>query len=396
MGGLVSIVCLTGSVVMFRQEVERSRWPQNSVGAAPSHNWSLDAAAREIDRVQPGAVITRVRFPANSNDPYVFQIKSTDKQTHRMAVDASTGQVVGELPKIGWMDWLVDLHRNMLAGKTGRQVIGGVGGMSMALGATGLLLWVFGGGRWRAWVRIRGNGGSRRFNFDLHRVSGLWALLFIVVLAFTGMGLSYPQAFRNAWESVTGQPASTRPPQPAETVSIQTRSLDQYLATGRAAMPDRAPMELRISDSPKSATYLRLRRAGDLSPAGSNRVYFDRAPGSVLYTERSADWPLGVRLFQAFQPVHYGQFGGLPVKILWSLLGVTPVLLFVTGLLVWWRPTKPDPRRKARYGAPGHEVPREDPVPEPVQQKSVTITSQDCVGGIEPSKQAHLLERRIS
>jgi uncharacterized iron-regulated membrane protein len=39
-------------------------------------------------------------------------------------------------------------------------------------------------------------------------------------------------------------------------------------------------------------------------------------------------------LFQALQPVHYGEFGGLPAKILWSFLGVTPSLLFVTGLFV--------------------------------------------------------------
>jgi uncharacterized iron-regulated membrane protein len=33
---------------------------------------------------------------------------------------------------------------------------------------------------------------------------------------------------------------------------------------------------------------------------------------------------------------HTGNFGGLPMKILWALLGLTPPLLFVTGALMWW------------------------------------------------------------
>src|SRR5215510_14644199 len=76
LGGIVSLVCLTGSVIMFRREVERARWPQSSAVTRASHHWSLDAAAPEIERVQPSSSITRVTFPADPNVPYVFQIKS--------------------------------------------------------------------------------------------------------------------------------------------------------------------------------------------------------------------------------------------------------------------------------------------------------------------------------
>ena len=50
----------------------------------------------------------------------------------------------------------------------------------------------------------------------------------------------------------------------------------------------------------------------------------------------------------AAAPIHYGEFAGLPVKIVWCIFGVAPSILFITGLLVWWRPNRRNSLRKAR------------------------------------------------
>jgi uncharacterized iron-regulated membrane protein len=33
---------------------------------------------------------------------------------------------------------------------------------------------------------------------------------------------------------------------------------------------------------------------------------------------------------------HFGRFGGYPVKLVWTLFGILPIVLFVTGMLMWW------------------------------------------------------------
>jgi uncharacterized iron-regulated membrane protein len=33
---------------------------------------------------------------------------------------------------------------------------------------------------------------------------------------------------------------------------------------------------------------------------------------------------------------HFGRFGGYPVKIVWTVFGILPIVLFVTGMLMWW------------------------------------------------------------
>ena len=35
--------------------------------------------------------------------------------------------------------------------------------------------------------------------------------------------------------------------------------------------------------------------------------------------------------------LHFGRFAGWPTKLLWALLGLAPPIMFVTGVLMWWK-----------------------------------------------------------
>lgn len=134
-----------------------------------------------------------------------------------------------------------------LAGKPGRTAVGVEGVLLFGLSATGLPMWLTGTRNWRAWVSVRRQGSTRRFHFELHRASGLWAYGFLVVMSFTGIGLAYPDSFRQAAEWLTGKPAKIR--EPGKIKTQPARSLDDYLRIGRAAMPDGAPTELRLPEA---------------------------------------------------------------------------------------------------------------------------------------------------
>lgn len=338
-GAVLSLTCLTGSVIVFRQEVDRAPLPHGRTAGRAAPSIQLGDAEREIDRLQPGARVTRVYLPSNAGDPYIFQIRSADNQTRRVIVDASSGKPVGELKKVAWMDWMIDLHRNVLTGKTGRKIVGGIGVMGVALGATGLLLWMVRGINWRSLVTIR-RQPARRFNFELHRVTGLWTLWFVEVISLTGIVLAYPQTMHDAWQRMTGQPATVAIPKLDKSRGKPAKSLDEYLATARAALPDGVATQLRIAEKAKDPVTVQFWRHGDLSADGTNRVLVDPSSGKVMFIDRAADWPLGVRLFQSMAPIHYALWGGLPAKLLWSFLGAMPSVLFATGLWVWWHPKK--------------------------------------------------------
>jgi uncharacterized iron-regulated membrane protein len=54
---------------------------------------------------------------------------------------------------------------------------------------------------------------------------------------------------------------------------------------------------------------------------------------------------------------HFGRFAGIPVKIIWTIIGLAPAALFVTGILMWWkRVLKPWLGRKASISSEIHGV----------------------------------------
>lgn len=332
-GLVIAVVGLTGSVIVFRSEIERAQWP---AGAGSTRTVGLDEVALQIAQVKPEAKIRRVHLPAHAGDPYIVQVDSEGKQ-QRLVTEASTGRILGT-EDTKWVDWMIDLHRNLLIGKTGRKAVGIVGVILFSLAATGLLLWVSGARKWRSWISIRSQGGTRRFHFELHRAVGLWSYGLLSVIAFTGIGLSYPDSFRSSLHWMTGGAAGSKAPRVAKSEAKPLRPLGEYLQTGIGAMPDGQPVELRLPDG-KGPVDLRLRRRGDLSPSG-NHVYMEPSTGRVLGISKAADQPLAVRIFAAFAPIHYGEFDDLPIKLIWGVAGLMPSLLFVTGLITWWRPSQ--------------------------------------------------------
>jgi uncharacterized iron-regulated membrane protein len=45
----------------------------------------------------------------------------------------------------------------------------------------------------------------------------------------------------------------------------------------------------------------------------------------------------GDRLLYWMAQAHFGRFSGIPVKIIWTVIGLAPAVLFVTGTVIWWK-----------------------------------------------------------
>lgn len=80
------------------------------------------------------------------------------------------------------------------------------------------------------------------------------------------------------------------------------------------------------------------------------RLSFDRYSGALLSDLDSDQGSRLLRFYVLIGPLHYGHVAGLWSEILWSGLGFTPSLLFVSGFAMWWRriPAKYIGNMKAR------------------------------------------------
>jgi uncharacterized iron-regulated membrane protein len=113
------------------------------------------------------------------------------------ASEAVTGTSLADQPGSGIMlvSTLMELHDNLLAGPAGRTV-NGFGAIAVLLVAlTGLVIWWPGVSRWRHSLTLRRDVNWKRFIWDLHSVMGIWSFAFVLVFAFSGIYLCFPEGF---------------------------------------------------------------------------------------------------------------------------------------------------------------------------------------------------------
>jgi uncharacterized iron-regulated membrane protein len=113
------------------------------------------------------------------------------------------------------VEWLVDLHENLLWGMTGRR-INGIGAIClMLLALTGLIIWWPGIAHWRRGLSVSWKASFPRLNWDLHNVVGLGSVLFVLVWSISGIYFCFPEAF-NALINVFDPTGTSRQGQLAE------------------------------------------------------------------------------------------------------------------------------------------------------------------------------------
>ncbi|HXP84600.1 MAG TPA: PepSY-associated TM helix domain-containing protein [Bryobacteraceae bacterium] len=319
-GLYVLAVSVSGSAIVFRNEVYT---------AAPTGPRTVAIAGPRLNQQQMREAIHRA-WPDWSLS-YIWEGKRADQSVEvwldrkgsrkQRLFDPYTGQDMGSATPVSIkvLAWMGDLHVNLLAGPTGR-IVNGVGSIILTLlCVTGAVLWWPGIDSWRRNLKIGWRSSWKRINWDLHTAVGFWTFGFVFLWSMTGIYLVFPtpvQVFVHQFLPLERyRPVSfeTAPPAVVEP-GIEPRSPARFV---------------QVADPP----------ATDATPPPPRRR---RAPPRLSTGDKVIQW---------LYYIHFGNFGGWPVKLIWTLLGFAPVLLFITGVIMWWnRVLSPEARRAKRAG----------------------------------------------
>ncbi|MEH2242723.1 PepSY-associated TM helix domain-containing protein [Nostoc sp.] len=85
-------------------------------------------------------------------------------------------------------------------------------------------------------------------------------------------------------------------------------------------------------------------------------MYLDQYTGEVVQLQNGLKPSRADRLFNAFGPLHFGTFWGLPSRLLYLFVGLAPLILSITGFVMWWyRYRKKQPNSQGT-GASNHKA----------------------------------------
>jgi len=142
--------------------------------------------------------VVQITHPLNP-DQAVDVSLLRDGHSKKRLFDPRSGSDLGNSVATGILlvSKLIDLHDNLLAGPTGRNV-NGVGAFALlALAATGLAIWWPGIKTWRRSVTLHRGVARGRLTWQLHSVIGFWSLGFILVFGLSGVYLCFPEPLQD-------------------------------------------------------------------------------------------------------------------------------------------------------------------------------------------------------
>ena len=341
-GIFLILLGLSGSVLVFRTELDNF-FNRDLLHVPSSGNQKTDQALKTcyesiVSRYPNLDGIAWVNPDAGPGDAYNFRIYFNDARlmTYDLALisfDPDTGAILREGPASqftpSFIEWLFQFHFSFQLGIPGAALTA-IFGITMLLSLlTGAI--VYKKMLWKVLTfRVKLNRKNwRTVSSDLHRIVGVWSLLLNAVIFFTGFWMNLFAFKAKTWQN---EMVSTKP---NTHISV---SPDQMYRRALAAMPDLEPTYVYLPTQPERKFEVRGYTKGQSKIWGSgNSVRMDAQSGELLQINRFAEKPLGERIEATFFPLHVGNFGGLPVKLLYVLIGLTPGALAITGFLLWWR-----------------------------------------------------------
>jgi len=329
------VVCLTGSLVVYKKELERWAIP-DLIHVTPTGDYQ--SLARMV-------TLVRSRYPDHRlQNAYLYFVPGTSwsfrflgpRGRVQVYVDPYRTTILGEDSYQGkFLQWVYDLHRDLLLGTPGLRINAWGGWLLTLMCLSGVVVWWPGVGRLRnALTYVR--GGWRRQNYDVHKLVGLWSAVLLAGVAFLGAYWGYQPQYEQALAWATGGPAKRLAPRITRTDGVTEADIDAVYAAARAAMPEGTPTLFTVAGAPDLPHSLHHRLPDDWRTQGDNVVYVHPQTAAVIRTDYHHTLPLGVRLQRDIFALHFGTFWGHPTRLLWVVLGLTPLVLFVTGMLMWW------------------------------------------------------------
>ena len=194
LGLYLVVLSVSGSLSVLRPDVHRWFVPRAVV--VEGTKLTGDALQDAVRRVYPEYAVTNV-FERRRADAPVMVTLQRDGATVERLFDPYAARDLGLTypPITEAIEWVVDLHDNLLAGTTGRMVNGIGALLFLTLAITGAVVWWPGISRVGHQLIPGKPAKSARFARRLHNSLGIWMLALILIWAVTAVYFSFPDPF---------------------------------------------------------------------------------------------------------------------------------------------------------------------------------------------------------
>ena len=333
------MLALTGLPLIFHHEIDHLLGDAPELREMPADTPQLDLQqlVRAAEAHRPGEVMQY--FGWDEEDPNgVLTIMARTAGTepnssHTFMLDARTGEAV-ETPSAngGLMMVMLRLHVDLFAGLPGKLLLAFMGLLFVLAIISGVVLYLpF--MRRLDFATVRQDKSTRLRWLDLHNLIGVVTLTWALVVGVTGVISACADLLIAAWrnDSLSAMVEPYRDAPPLTRLAPASRLLEIAKEVAPGMQPDFIAFPgTRFSSEHHYAVF--MKGSTHLTSHLLTPVLID---ASTLQVTAVAERPWYMDAMGMSQPLHFGDYGGMPMKILWATLDVLTIIVLGSGLYLW-------------------------------------------------------------
>lgn len=326
-GLLLFVVCWSGTVAVFSRELDWAADSRMRAPAAPDAAIPWAAVEANVRAARPGWSVEQINAPAAPGFAVEAGVRDPEGLMRRVFADPATGAVLGGSSYCTIQRFFRSLHMSLFIGEWrmwgipfGYLTVGLLSLPLLGQLVTGLLFYRR---FWRGFFHLRRRKGAKVFWSDAHKLSGVWAIWFVILIGLTGVW------YLAEWK-VTSEPHAPSAPVAKGNVT-RTLPLAQLIARARAAYPALTIREVALYDWSSGMVAFHGQDGSILLRDRAARVWLDNRTGEVLGVRRPAEMTPLHRWIDTADPLHFGNFGGLASKVVWFMFGLALTGMCLSG-----------------------------------------------------------------
>ena len=335
------MLCITGLPLIFHHEIDDLLHSEVKPADVPPGTPKADldrllanALAREPGQV-PHFLIWDRDDPSAMFVSIGPSITSNPVNNRLVRMDAHTGAYLDAPDVTGRFTYIMlKLHTDMFAGLPGKLFLGLMGILFCVAVISGIVVYA-------PSMRKLDFGTYRNHRprivrwLDVHNLAGILLVMWTLVVGFTGVINTWADLVLKAWQY--GQLAEMTAQYRDRGIPTRLTSLQGAVEVAAGAVPGMQPSFVAFPGtifSSKSHYGVFLRGDTPVTSRLLKPALIDAETGKLT---DSRDMPWYVTTLFISQPLHFGDYGGLPLRILWAVLDVLTIIVLGTGVYLWLR-----------------------------------------------------------
>lgn len=337
---------LTGALLVFAKDIQAWCNPQywtiadNQVLTEQNASIPTSEIVKRINLLSPSSIVFIEHNEAPSR---AWQVRLADKSY--VSINQYTGEVLLHYQyQDTFYGFVMAWHRWLLYSEGDEHPLGLLPPLASIVLCLelilGFYLWARPKNRLKR-LKVKWQAKNKVRFMQLHNVLGVYSLIPLFLIAFSGIAFYFKDATQEIVETLTWSDIQTPKKITLTTTSSSTPvkntpenyQLDKAVATAKAALNDAWIYRVYIPQTPEEPIKLRMRRP-DESHAYSYS-WSNPFTGEAIDSFDASQTSLATRVWNFKYSFHIGDFIALPVKFIWLLLSLLPAVFVGTGIYIF-------------------------------------------------------------